>query len=161
MEYLNIDQVQIKPEEIAAVMISAKTELAELYRITMGLLPEFKRQLMLMQADSESHMVTYSKVKKAVLEQPMNWTKNQFTPQVAKLMLEDMATKMGQYRDGSINKRYALTSIADVEKSLIEAKLYDALSTDNQELKSLIYAAKEESQNNSQKLRELALEIKG
>ncbi len=145
--------------DLAAVcdlILQVKQAQLELYRAAAVALPEQKRIWLMFETDCESHQLAYTKVRTAATENPGRWVQHPFTEQVAKHLLDEMRASTPQLRDGKLVARYAYTFMADAEKSLLDAKLYDAVRTDLTEYANLLDTVKNEALAHSTKLRELS-----
>lgn len=145
--------------DLAAVcdlILQVKQAQLELYRAAAVALPEQKRTWLMLETDCESHQLAYTKVKAAAAQNPGRWVQHPFTEQVATHLLDEMRATARQLRDGKLVARYAYTFMADAEKSLVDAKLYDAVRTDLTDYVSQLDAVKNEALAHSTKLRELS-----
>ena len=141
--------------EICDLILQVKAAQVRMYQTALAMLPAQKRLWQMLQTDCESHAIAYGKARAAAAQNPGRWLAQAFTVQVPNLLLKEMPQKMDEIRAGKINVRYAVTFMADCEKSFIDAKLYDAVRTDAMEFTTQLDGVKNESLAHVTKLREL------
>ncbi|HNW94242.1 MAG TPA: hypothetical protein PKM88_15150 [bacterium] len=145
----------LTPAAIGELISRVKTAQLRLYQAAAQFLPEHRRLWQILQVDCESHAIIIGKAAAAAAANPGRWQVQPFTVQVPNLLVTEMAAKTAELAAGTINRRYAVTFMADAEKSLIDAKLYDALRTDQLDGSAQLDSIKNESLTHVAKLREL------
>lgn len=140
---------------ICELMLKVKAAQNKLYQVAAAQLPGQKRLWQMLQNDCESHAIIWGKAQAAAAQNPGRWTTQAFTVQVPTMLLQEMTMKAAELGMGKLNHRFAVTFMADAEKSLIDAKCYDAVRTDIMEFTTQLDSVKNESLAHVTKLREL------
>ncbi|PKL43408.1 MAG: hypothetical protein CVV41_10135 [Candidatus Riflebacteria bacterium HGW-Riflebacteria-1] len=126
--------------------------LAGYYELCAEKFPQESEQWKRLMAEEEMHAQVFRKIRKSVEEKPEMWKIGRFTIQTVNLICKSVKDKTEELKRGSINPKYAINFIADVEQSLIEGNISKSLDTEVEEFRALLNRVQEDTTGHKQLL---------
>lgn len=138
--------------ELIDAFASNELALASYYELCAEKFPEDREQWKRLMVEEEMHAQVFRKIRRSVEEAPDKWKMGRFAIQTVNLICKSVKDKTEELRRGTINTKYAINFIVDVEQSLIESNISKALETEVEEFKQLLNKVQEDTTGHKQLL---------
>ena len=138
--------------ELIDAFASNELALASYYELCAEKFPENSDKWKRLMIEEEMHAQVFKKIRQSVEEAPDKWKMGCFTLQTVNLICKSVKDKTEELRRGTINPKYAINFIVDVEQSLIESNISKALETEVEEFRQLLNKVQEDTTGHKQLL---------
>ena len=146
--------------ELVELFMENERLLGEFYGLCMERIPEFKDSWEGLRKMEETHFHIFEAIKGSIEQTPHRWVQGKFFAQTLRISIENLKTRMQEFRDGKANQKYILNFLMDCEQSLIESELSKAFQGDHQELLDKLTTMQNETMGHKNLLRSILAKVK-
>jgi len=104
----------------------------------MDVVAEHKSQWELLSLQEEDHAAALEEVRRAVAERPHLFLPGKYAPATARMMTQDVRQMIDKIEQGEVRPQAAVNFIMDVELSLLESGVDQAVKTDVVEIQHIL-----------------------
>jgi len=134
--------------ELAVLMtalIENEQRIGHYYELMEECLPEHRETWGILQRQEQSHAGAIQRIGQIVEEMPALFAVGKFSPKAARMMSHEIDGMIEKIEKGTVHPGYAVSFAKDVEQSLLEAHLAEAIKTDVLEVKNILARLSQET----------------
>lgn len=144
--------------ELADAYYQLEKGMSNYYRLCVEVAPEHMANWAILRKQEEEHAAVFKKIAASIKENHVRWEIGRFAASIIMTMVNELNGKMADVKSGKINRTYALTFIADFEKSLAEGSIEESFKTDVKELEVELKRLQQETRAHRDLLAEITME---
>ena len=141
----NLVLVEHELSELIDALVDNEGRFRHYYEIMANCLPEFRETWETLQLQEGQHAKAMGRIRHFIEESPARFGVGKFSPQTARVMSRDIDRMIAKIDRGEVHPRYALSFARDIEQSLVESDLEEAIWTDVAEVKDILTRLNRES----------------
>jgi rubrerythrin len=125
-------------DDLLGLLIENEREIGRYYRAMVDLIPEHKATWESLSSQEEGHAAALEEIRKAVKENPRLFAPGKYALAAVRTTIRETGEMIGKIRRREVHPRYAVTFITDIENSMLENQLDQAVKTDVVEVQNTL-----------------------
>lgn len=131
--------------ELLNALVENERQLRHYYETMGSFLPEYGATWESLQYQEESHAAVLERIRVMVEAAPNRFAVGRFSPNAARMMTREVNDMIERIEAGEVRPRYAIHFAIDLEQSLLEGQLAQAIRTDVIEVQNLLVGLSDET----------------
>jgi len=125
-------------KQLIEALIEVEVQMNLYYQALMDFLPKHKENWEKLSKQEYAHAKVLARVRHEMQKSPEQYAAGKHTLGAARMIIKDSSEMIEKVIRREVNPRYAVSFIADIEKSAVESNLHEAIRTDNVEIRNLL-----------------------
>ena len=138
-------------------LIENEQRIGHYYEIMAECLPEHRETWDILRRQEHSHTEAMQQIGRFVEEMPALFAVGKFSPRAAQIMAREIDGMIEKIQKGTVHPGYAVSFAKDVEQSLLEGHLAEAIKTDVLEVKNILARLSQETTSHRLLLHSIAI----
>ena len=144
-------------DELLGLLIENERQIGRYYRTMVDLIPEHAATWESLSSQEEGHAATLEKIRQAARENPRLYAPGKCSPAAVRMTIRETGEMIGKIQRREVHPRYAVTLITDIENSILESQVDQAVETDLVEVQNTLNRLREQTESHRDLLRSITV----
>lgn len=137
-ESVDLPNVDGELNVLMTALLENEQRIGRYYQLMAECLPEHRETWDILQRQEAAHAEAMQRVCQRVEETPALFAVGKFSPKAARVMSHEIDSMIEKIEQGKVHPGYAVSFAKDVEQSLLESRLDEAIKTDVLEVRNIL-----------------------
>jgi rubrerythrin len=144
-------------DELLGLLIENERQVGRYYRTMVDLIPEHKATWESLSSQEEDHAAALEEIRQAAKENPRLYAPGKYAPAAALMTIRETGEMIGKIERREVHPRYAVTFVTDIENSMLESQMEQAVKTDVAEVRNTLNRLREQTKGHRDLLRSITV----
>ncbi len=144
-------------DELLGLLIENERQIGRYYRTMVDLIPEHKATWESLSSQEEGHAAALEGIRQAAQENPGLYAPGKYSPDAVRMTIRETGEMIGKIERREVHPRYAVTFVTDIENSLLESRVEQAVKTDLIEVRNTLNRLREQTESHRDLLRSITV----
>lgn len=144
-------------DELLGLLIENERQIGRYYRTMVDLIPEHKATWESLSSQEEGHAAALEQIRQAAQENPGLYAPGKYSPDAVRMTIRETGEMIGKIERREVHPRYAVTFVTDIENSLLESRVEQAVKTDLIEVRNTLNRLREQTESHRDLLRSITV----
>ena len=142
-------------DELLGLLIENERQIGRYYRTMVELIPQHKATWESLSSQEEGHAVALEAIRQAAQQDPRLYAPGKYSAAAVRMTIRETGEMSGKIQRREVHPGYAVSFVADLENSMLESQVDQAVKTDVVEAQNTLSRLREQTKGHRDLLRSL------